>query len=118
MIGKGEWTMLKRVIFHVHEMKEWETILPTIQNALNDVADLQVLVLANGRAVRVAMREEYRQNLEKLVKQGVTIELCQHALTTQGFDPEMVNDQLFTLVPSGIAELINRQHDGYAYIRA
>lgn len=29
--------MLKRVIFHVHEMKDWETILPTIQNALNDV---------------------------------------------------------------------------------
>ena len=110
--------MLKRVIFHVHEMKDWETILPTIQNALNDVEDLQVIVLANSRAVRVAVREEFHQSLEKLVKQGVTIELCQHALQAQGFDPEMVNSRLFTSVVSGIAELINRQHDGYAYIRA
>ena len=103
--------MLKRVIFHVHEMKDWETILPTIQNALNDVEDLQVIVLAN-------VREEFHQSLEKLVKQGVTIELCQHALQAQGFDPEMVNNRLFTPITSGIAELINRQHDGYAYIRA
>ncbi|MER2146389.1 DsrE family protein [Aerococcus urinaeequi] len=110
--------MLKRAIFHVHEMKDWETILPTIQNALNDVEDLQVIVLANGRAVRVAVREEYHQSLEKLVKQGVTVELCQHSLQAQGFDPEMVNSRLFTSVVSGIAELINRQHDGYAYIRA
>ena len=110
--------MLKRVIFHVHEMKDWETILPTIQNALNDVENLQVIVLANGHAVRVAVREEYHQSLEKLVKQGVTVELCQHSLQAQGFDPEMVNSRLFTSVVSGIAELINRQHDGYAYIRA
>ncbi|MGY0836856.1 DsrE family protein [Aerococcus urinaeequi] len=110
--------MLKRAIFHVHEMKEWENLLPTIQNALNDVEDLQVIVLANGRAVRIALREAYYQDLEKLVKQGVTIELCQHALQAQGIDPEMVNNHLFTPVTSGIAELINRQHDGYAYIRA
>ncbi|MGH2120072.1 DsrE family protein, partial [Aerococcus sp. L_32] len=58
------------------------------------------------------------QSLEKLVKQGVTVELCQHSLQAQGFDPEMVNSRLFTSVVSGIAELINRQHDGYAYIRA
>lgn len=110
--------MLKRAIFHVHQMKDWATILPTIQNALNDVEDLQVIVLANGRAVRVAMREEYHQSLEKLVKQGVTVELCQHSLQAQEFDPELVNNRLFTSVVSGIAELINRQHDGYAYICA
>lgn len=110
--------MLKRVIFHVHEMKEWETIFPTIQNAINDVADLQVIVLANGRAVRIAMREEFHHDLDQLVKQGVKIELCGHALEAQGFEPDMVNNHLFTPVVSGIAELINRQHDGYAYIRA
>lgn len=110
--------MLKRVIFHVHEMKEWETILPSIQNAINDVEDLQVIVLANGRAVRVADREEHRPALEKLVKQGVTIELCGHALEAQNIDTENIDRALFTPVASGVAELINRQHDGYAYIKA
>ncbi len=110
--------MLKRVIFHVHAMKEWETVLPSIQNAINDVPGVKIIVLANGRAVRIAIRDEYSKELATLVKKGVTIELCGHALEAQGFDPEMIHQDLFTLVPSGVAELINRQSDGYAYIRA
>lgn len=109
---------MKKVLFHVHQLDDWPKAIASATNAMNDLVNLDVVILANGPAVQIINHPNLTEKTEALVADGATINLCGHALAGQQIAKEDVDKTHFTYVPSGVVELIERQEDGYAYIRA
>ena len=109
-----------KVIFHIDELNKWKLLLKNISNLLDaaDINKCSIEVLANSEAVRF-----YNSNLdldtkamEKLNSKGVKFIACNNALIAY----DMKKDDLINfidVVPVGILELINKQSEGYAYIK-
>lgn len=111
-----------KVIFHVNELSKWG---PTLGNASNLLADLandevEVIVLANGEAVRYYETESTETDTEKLIalsEKGVHFTACNNALKAQRLNKEVLYP-FVNIVPAGITELVRKQQMGYAYIKA
>lgn len=109
-----------KVIFHIDEINKWGLALKNISNLLDaiDINKFSIEVLANSEAVKF-----YDSNLglnlksiEKLYNKGVKFVACNNALIAN----DMKKEDLFhfiEIVPVGVLELINKQSEGYAYIK-
>ncbi|MDK6805634.1 DsrE family protein [Aerococcus sp. UMB1112A] len=108
---------MKRVVFHVHEMKSWPTLFTYLEKAYEVTPDLKTVVVANGAAVRIAEREELLDQAKPWLDRGVTFELSKPSLEREGIDEDRVAQVGLEVALDGVAALINYQHDRYAYIR-
>lgn len=80
--------------------------------------DFTVVVLANAAAVRFLTREGNPQadGVRALAAKGVHFRACNNALKKF----EIEHSQLLhcvTVVPTGLAEVVRLQREGYAYIK-
>lgn len=111
------------VIFHIDEMAKWKLLLHNVKNLIasydNQPNSLQIEVLANSEAVKGYLHDEslgIEERIKALHNQGVVFSACNNALTGLNIP----RDQLFsvvTIVPAGVRELVDRQMEGYAYIK-
>jgi len=110
-----------KVIFHVDETNKWKLVLANTRNLLNALQDskLTVEILANSEAVTFLTAanhsEEELTTLSDLAK-TVNFSVCNNSLKALGIDPSSLLD-FVTVVPSGVAELAIKQHEGYSYIK-
>lgn len=109
-----------KVIFHVDEIDKWKLLLKNVTNLLDaiDVNEYSIEVLANSEAVKF-----YTSNfnsdinaIEILNSNGVKFVACNNALIAYKIKKE---DLIYFIevVPVGVLELINKQSEGYAYIK-
>ena len=109
-----------KVVFHVDELNKWKLLLKNVSNLLDaiDVNEYSIEVLANSEAVKF-----YDSNfnsdisvIEKLNSNGVKFVACNNALIANKIKKE---DLIYFIevVPVGVLELINKQSEGYAYIK-
>lgn len=109
-----------KVIFHVDELDKWELLLKNVSNLLDaiDVNEYSIEVLANSEAVKF-----YDSNfnsdisvIENLNSNGVKFVACNNALIANKIKSE---DLIYVIevVPVGVLELINKQSEGYSYIK-
>ena len=106
----------------MNELSKWGTTLANARNLLADLANeaVEVIVLANGEAVRYYEAESTETNGEKLTalsKKGVHFTACNNALKAQKLNKEVLFS-FVNIVPVGITELVRKQQMGYAYIKA
>lgn len=109
------------IIFHVNELDKWSMTLANVSNLLIDLADkdVEVIVLANGAAVRYYKTESTEADIEKLTalsEKGVHFTACNNSLKAQNLNKEVLHP-FVNIVPAGITELVRKQHEGYAYIK-
>jgi uncharacterized protein len=111
--------MLKAV-FHIDEMEKWDLLIANVKNLLNgiDVKDSRVEIVANSVAVLRYRKDSGSENanLEALEKEGVEIVACNNAMKSLKLDKEMLFAYV-KVVPIGVKEIIEKQLDGYAYIK-
>jgi uncharacterized protein len=115
-------THRERAIFAVSDAdpQKWNLTLGNISNAIEGLgagsADIELVVYGPG----VAMLKKDSVVAERLagaLKAGVRIAACQNSM--RGFNLEAADlVPGVTPVPSGVVELIRRQHAGYAYVRS
>lgn len=111
-----------KVIFHIDEISKWKLLLANVRNLLiaMDSEDFHVEVLANSEAVKyydTTLNLDMDINIiEKLYTKGVEFVACNNALRT--YNIEKINIINFVrIVPAGVLELVERQNEGYAYIK-
>jgi len=100
--------------------QKWALTLGNIGNAIDglgaDHADIELVVYGPG----IAMLKKDSPVADKLaaaLARGVRIAACQNSMRGYGLaDADLVKGT--TPVPSGVVELIRRQHAGYAYVRS
>ncbi len=110
-----------KVIFHIDEMAKWKLLLTNLNNlvAAVDARQFNIEVLANAEAVKYYQRNAEAQDsdtMQKLKAQGVKFVACNNALKAHNIQPADLFD-FVEIVPAGIVELIDKQGEGYAYIR-
>lgn len=106
------------VVFHVDEMGKWGLALTNIANLLEAVGQQKALVelVANAEAVKGFLDPALVSKMATLNDQGVRFVACRNAL--RGYQVEEAHLPPFVdIVPAGVVELIQKQNEGYAYLR-
>lgn len=111
-----------KVIFHVDEMDKWKLTLANTRNLITALKDstLIVEILANSEAVNYlvasSQNDESAKILLDLKSEKINFSACNNSLKALGIDPSSLFP-FVTVVPSGVAELTIKQHEGFAYIK-
>lgn len=112
--------MKKNVIFHVDETGKWALALKNASNLLQLVTSniMQIEILANSEAVKdyVLPQSTFESDMRQLHAQGVLFVACNNALNALGINQKQLLP-FVKVVPAGVLELIDRQVEGYAYIK-
>lgn len=113
---------MRKVLIHVDEMAKWPMVIKNVNNLLRGYQEkgisCQVEVVANGQGVLAYIKEGPKEEeaLDALAKQGVTLAACNNALRGLKIQQEALMD-FVTIVPSGVVELVEKQYEGYGYIK-
>jgi len=115
-------THKERAIFAVSDAdpQKWNLTLGNMSNAIEglgaDSADIELVVYGPGIAM-LKKDSVVAARLAEALKAGVRIAACQNSM--RGYHLEAADlVPGVTPVPSGVVELIRRQHAGYAYVRS
>lgn len=106
------------VIFHIDDQSKWPTLLSNVEHfqewllAQSDNSTMEVLI--NGDAVASAVTGSDVDL--SLLARTVNIVVCANSLHHRQISEKQLQDGL-TTVPSGVVELAQRQHHGFAYIK-
>ena len=87
---------------------------------ITEAGKTSIVLVANGPAVNLFVKSpehaEQEARMRTFLDEGVSIRLCQNALTKFG----IAHDQLWegcTPIPGAIPEMVRLQAEGYAYIK-
>ena len=115
-------THRERAIFAVSDAdpQKWHLTLGNIANAIDglgaDAAEIELVVYGPGIAM-LRKDSPVADKLAAALKSGVRVAACQNSM--RGFKLEQADlAPGVGVVPSGVVELIQRQHAGYAYVRS
>lgn len=108
------------VVVHLDEGDDakQESVLRNITNMLVELgADTVVELVVHGAGLSAATAAgPHAGEVRALLDQGVTVAACANTMHAKGIGPEQLIDGV-DIVPAGIAELVRRQREGWAYVR-
>lgn len=111
-----------KVIFHIDEISKWKLLLTNVSNLLDAMGNrnFHVKVLANAEAVKYY---DTTQDLgadinamEALNNKGIEFIACNNTLMANHIEKNSII-HFVNIVPVGVLELVERQKEGYAYIK-
>lgn len=108
------------VLVHLDEAapEKHASVLLNITNLLNELGDetaVELVVHGPGLLAVVAVAP-HSAKVEELLRRGVTVAACANTMRGMNISTEVLIDGV-EVVPSGVAELVRRQRQGWAYIR-
>ena len=105
-------------IFHIDESDKWKLVINNVSNLLKDSPDSRIEIVANSEAVHgfVEAESPFRRELEQLSRDHVRLCACRKALKGRGIAGGDIFD-FIEVVPSGVREILERQQEGYGYIK-
>lgn len=110
-----------KVIFQVSDAdpKKWALALSNVANVQEDVGkenvDIEIVAYGPGLGM-LKMGSEVGERVQSAMGNGVKVVACENTMRNQKVSKE---DMLPNIgyVKAGVVELMNRQAEGYAYIR-
>ena len=112
-----------KVIFHIDELDKWDLLLKDVSILLDAMKsnDFKIEVLANSEAVKFydknSIMEMDKNFMCNLSNKGVCFAACNTSLNSYSMNQNDIVD-FVNLVPKGTMELINKQSDGFIYLKA
>ena len=110
------------ILFHVDEVERWNTAVSSVRNLLDHYEVNRIEVVACGEAVRALIQSEAEKRsglaagLRYIAGEGVVLAACGSSLYKYRIPTETLLHEVI-IVPVGMAELVERQSLGYAYIK-
>ena len=114
-----------QAVYHLDDMEKWPLALSNLENLLEYCGDRGLAyaleLVANGAAVQGlrladAQAAQTFARLTALSQRRVVLAACQNALRAHQIRREELCG-FVTVVPAGVAELAEKQAQGFAYIR-
>jgi len=110
-----------RVVFHLDEDldERIKLTLANIKNVVDEmgVLNIEIILVIIGKALNAFQRDSrHAEKVRDLKRGGISFLACRKSLSWYGMNETDILDQ-FTFTNSGVAELIKRQNEGWAYIR-
>lgn len=81
--------------------------------------NFDMILVVNSRAVTQLVAGHADINREKMTRaleRGLRIKVCQNALNENKIAPETLFSEC-TVIPAGIVEIVDRQRDGFTYVK-
>lgn len=98
----------------------WNGVIGNIKN-LSKVwpENIKFEVVVHGKALDflVATKSHLVTDIDQLAKKGVVFNACENTMGKYGITKQMLIPSVFS-VPSGVAEIILKQEEGWSYLRA
>lgn len=111
-----------KVVFHIDELSKWKLLLGNVSNLLNalDNKKFDIEVLANAEAVKYYdITQDINADInemEVLNNRGIVFVACNNALMANKIEKHNIV-RFVNIVPSSVLELVEKQSEGYAYIK-
>lgn len=111
---------MANVVVHIDEENRWEQLLSNIENYSEAHTHSKIEVLINGPAVRffngMDVYPEYRKRMKALHAHTVRFLICANSLRNRQI-PQDILPSWLEVVPQGFAYLVDRQGEGFAYVK-
>ncbi len=108
------------VVFHLNEADpvKHQMVIRNMRNVKQEMPDLFVELVVHGPGINLAVVDKSTlfEEVKDLLAHGVRIAVCQNTMTAQHITPEQLLPGM-TVVPAGIAEIIQRQQEGFSYVK-
>lgn len=108
------------VVVHVDEAGDdkHESVLRNVANLLNELGDgTPVEIVAHGPGIDLCLPDSSTaDSVRSLLARGVIVAACENTMRSRAIAPEALTPGVVT-VSAGIAELVRKQRDGWAYVR-
>jgi uncharacterized protein len=110
-----------KVVFHIDEVDKWSLLLANVRNLVKavDLVSSNITVLSNAKAVLVfgdSASLNDADSMQELASKGVEFSVCQNSLNGVGIAIDLLPEYV-KVVPVGVLSLIEKQADGFAYIK-
>ncbi len=113
-----------KVIFHIDELNKWNLVLKNTSNLLEAIGNNKyyIEVVANAEAVKAYNSSSKETDLnfvnffKELNNKGIKFVACNNALKAFNIKQEDLIDFVY-IVSAGVLELVEKQMEGYAYIK-
>ena len=109
-----------KAVFHIDEMEKWDLLITNVKNLVKgiNIEDSEVEIVANSKAVLRYKQDAGFDNtsLEELGEKGISIIACNNALNSLKIEKGMLY-AFVKVVPIGVKEIIEKQLEGYAYLK-
>ncbi|WP_430614963.1 DsrE family protein [Flavobacterium sp. JP2137] len=111
-----------RVVFQMSsgEAAEQKGLINNVNNLLslweNDVV-IHVVIHGPGIALVQTDKTAFKAEIHQLVDRGVVFQVCENTLKQKEIDKASIIERM-EYIPSGIAEIVLRQEQGWSYIKS
>lgn len=108
------------VVVHLDEGGDAKhaVVVRNVANLLDDLGGgIQVELVTHGPGIGLCLPgSPNAEAVQALMARGVAVAACENTLRSQDMDRGRLAEGIVT-VPSGIGELVRKQHQGWAYVR-
>lgn len=108
------------VVVHLDEGDpgKHEAVLRNIENLLAELGpDTPIELVLHGPGLAVALSgSPHAAGTRRLIGRGVSVAACGNTMRRQGVTPDRLIGGV-SVVPAGIAQIVRRQRQGWAYVR-
>jgi intracellular sulfur oxidation DsrE/DsrF family protein len=108
------------VVFQLNEKspEKQQMVLRNIRHTVNGLPNLMVELVVHGPGLDLVVtgHSTLAEEVRTLQAAGVRIAVCENTMRAQGITPQDLLPNM-TVVPSGIVAIIQRQQEGYSYIK-
>jgi intracellular sulfur oxidation DsrE/DsrF family protein len=108
-----------KVVFQVSEgdPAKWNLALNNAKNVQKDLKGAKIEIVAYGPGIGMLKADsEVANRVSEAVDSGVKVVACGNTMKGQKLTKEDMNAKI-AYVPAGVVELMDRQMEGYTYIR-
>ncbi|MBI4685690.1 MAG: DsrE family protein [Nitrospirae bacterium] len=113
-----------KVLLHVNENDRWKVALGNAENVLKSVGEegADIVIIGNGESVISYEQSPLLDTMKALAEKGVTFLACRNSMKKmkEVGKISITEDQLpafVRIVPAGIVAIIEKQNEGYAYVK-
>lgn len=110
-----------KVVFELtsDDKKNWETLLNNLENVRRELGPkTEMEVVAHGNGIHFLLKNSdfQKDRMLKLTKVGIKFLGCENTMKRKKINRDELYDFAGT-VPAGLAEIIRKQKEGWAYIK-
>lgn len=110
-----------KIVFHMAENDpaKWKGSMGAVRNVINALGkdNVQIEIVAGGPGVNMVKQgSEVTDPMSELGKQNVSFTVCRASMKANKMAEEEVTPGV-TIVPLGYVELMQKQEEGWAYIK-
>ncbi|MDF7820062.1 DsrE family protein [Runella sp. MFBS21] len=118
---KNKKEPIHRLVFQLSspDTSVYRALTRQISNVLNYWPTAQIEVVVHNKGVSFMRKDQstFQPEIQSLKDKGVEFAVCENTLKQQKLSKNQILPQA-RFVPVGIAELVLKQEDGWAYIKA